>query len=88
MDNSRDADLYALHKRFNDYSLSKTVRKRAYDTFQFVQAQVKDKKLAELRHRLIKAHRANDVEMVERFEAQIKEYTRHKWRLPPAMAEL
>jgi hypothetical protein len=80
MDNSRDADLAALHKRFNDYSLSRTVRERAYRTFQNIQAQVKDRKLVELRHRLVKAHVANDVEAVERFEGQIREHIRKTGR--------
>lgn len=74
MDNSRDADLAALHRRFSDPLLSKEKRNRAYRTFQKIQAQVKDRGLVRLRHRLIKAHIADDADEADKLERQIREY--------------
>lgn len=86
MDNSRDEDLKALHTRFHDKSKSLRVRNLAYRTFQSIQAQVKDRTLVELRHRLIKAHRANDVIEVEKIESQIDEHTRRTGKFASRIA--
>lgn len=77
MDNSRDADLKALHERFNDASLSPANRASAYRSFQTIQAKVKDRKLARLRDRLVLAHRANDTKETEKIEQLVREYS---WR--------
>lgn len=82
MDSSREADLSALHKRFQDTDLPMGTRQQAYRTFQTIQSQVKDKGLNELRHRLIRAHRANDVHEAEKIEQQLKEYSyRHGYQV-------
>jgi len=78
MDNSRDHDLRALHKRFNDHSIPLWKRNKAYRTFQNIQDQVKDKQLIELRHRLVKAAYNDDPDAVARIELQIKEHGRRK----------
>lgn len=77
MDNSRDSDLGALHERFNDLTLDKDIRQRAYHAYQDIQAQVKDRKLTALRYRLIRAHRASDNHEIGKLESQIHE---HGWK--------
>lgn len=82
MDSSRDADLSALHNRFSDTSLPMWKRTQAYRTFQNIQRQLNDKGLAELRHRLIRAHRADDLHEAEKIEQQLKEYSyRHGYQV-------
>lgn len=78
MDNSRDHDLSALHQRFNDCSLPLWKRQRAHRTFVSIQEQVKDPKLNELRHRLVRAADNDDPDAVARIELQIKEHQRQR----------
>ena len=74
MDSSRDADLKRLHDMFEDKSKSLYVRKNAYRSFHNILRQVKDRKLAELRHRLTKAIIAGDTHFIEKIERVIDEY--------------
>lgn len=76
MDNSRNADLEALHKRFNDPSVHKVHRDRARTSFEKIQAQVKDKNLVKLRHRLVNATKAQDGEEAWNIEQEIRQYER------------
>lgn len=78
MDNSRDHDLIALHKRFNDFSLPKLTRTRAWRSFNKILAQVRDKKLVEMRHRLVRAKLANDSDAADKIELQIEDYTKDR----------
>ena len=78
MDNSRDHDLRALHQRFNDSSLPLWKRQRAHRTFVNIQEQVRDSKLIELRHRLVRAAHNDDPDAAAKIELQIKEYQRQR----------
>lgn len=78
MDNSRDHDLAELSKRMNDPTKPMWVRKSAWRTFNKILSQVSDKKLVELRHRLIRANIASDVAAVAKIELQIKDYTKQR----------
>lgn len=77
MDNSRDADLKALHDRFSNPLLSRANRATAYRNFQTIQAKVKDRHLARLRDRLVRAHRACNTKEIENIEQLVREYS---WR--------
>lgn len=79
MDGTRDKDLSMLHKRFNDVSLPLYKRREAHLRFQGIQAQVKDRKLVELRHRLVKAIKAEDVVYIQRFQQMIEDHSRKQW---------
>jgi hypothetical protein len=81
MDNSRDHDLAALHERFTNPNLSDEARKRAYNAYQDIQAQVKDKVLTALRYRLVRAHRADDQTEIGKLESLIKEHGRKHRRV-------
>lgn len=74
MDNSRDHDLADLNRRMNDPTKPMWVRQKAWRTFNKILSQVSDRTLVELRHRLIRANIANDVDAAERIELQIKDY--------------
>lgn len=78
MDNSRDADLKALYERFNDPTISRAKRIAAHRAFESIQAKVKDRTLVRMRERLVKAHRANDTEEIEKIEQLVREYSRRK----------
>lgn len=78
MDNSRDHDLRALHKRFNDDSLPLWKRQSAHRTFVSIQEQVKDSRLNELRHRLVRAAHSNDPDAAAKIELQIKDYRKQR----------
>lgn len=78
MDNSRDHDLRMLHARMHNPDLSLYSRKVAWRSFNKILAQVNDRKLTELRHRLIRARIDKDLDAVEKIELQLKEYTRIK----------
>lgn len=79
MDNSREEDLRLLHERFNDTSRPLVERRRAHLRFQRIQAQMSDRVLTELRHRLIRAIQADDPVWPERFTKQIEDYSRTQW---------
>lgn len=76
MDSSRDIDLYQLQQRIGDETLSDDQRKRARRSFDGILRQRGDKVLAELRHRLILATRANDHDAVENISGQIQAHSR------------
>lgn len=78
MDNSRDIDLKLLHQRFTDTSLPMYKRNKAYRKYQNILQKMKDRTLVGLRHRLIKAHIAEDADEAERIEYQIRNYL---WRV-------
>lgn len=75
MDGSRAKDLDMFRERMEDVTLPMSKRRQAANHFFLIRAQIKDRKLAELRHRLIKATRANDLEYIEKFEGQIKQHS-------------
>jgi hypothetical protein len=52
-------------------------RKRAWRSFNSILAQVRDRKLVTLRHRLVKARLAGDIAEAEKIEELIQE---HSWR--------
>lgn len=79
MDTSRERDLSHLHKVFTDPTRSLFARKEAYRSFQGIQAQMNDRKLAELRYRLIKSIRAGDNEATDKLELQIRDYAKRQW---------
>ena len=76
MDWTREGDLTRLHKVFNDPLKSRHERRLAHDTFNKILRQLKDKKLTELRRRLIRANIADDDAAVERITEEIHEYSR------------
>lgn len=76
MDWTREGDLTRLHKVFNDPLKSRHERRLAHDTFNKILRQLKDKKLTELRRRLIRAHNAEDVDAAEKITEEIYEYSR------------
>jgi hypothetical protein len=77
MDWTREGDLTRLHKVFNDPLKSRHERRLAHDTFNKILRQLKDKKLTELRRRLIRANIADDNDAaVERITEEIHEYSR------------
>ena len=78
MDWTREGDLTRLHKVFNDPLKSRHERRLAHDTFNKILRQLKDKKLTELRRRLIRANIADDNDAVERITEEIHEYSRRK----------
>ena len=78
MDWTREGDLTRLHKVFNDPLKSRHERRLAHDTFNKILRQLKDKKLTELRRRLIRANIADDDAAVERITEEIHEYSRRK----------
>lgn len=78
MDASRDADFSNLHRIFNDPMQPQWKRRQAFQGYQKLQEQVKDRKLSGLRLRLIKALRADDTKAVSKIERQINEYS---WRM-------
>lgn len=75
MDGSRDRDLYLLKERMNNAELPLFKRRAAWRKFEDIRRQVKDRKLAELRHCLIRAHIANDEEWITKYEGQIKQHS-------------
>ena len=84
MDNSREADLVALHERFNNPNLSKYARQKAHKSFLKIQSKLNDRKLNRMRHRLIKAHIAEDAEEASKIEHQIREHSWHKYGDTPS----
>ena len=75
MDSSRDEDLTALHKRMNNPDLNHLSRFIAWRSFNKILEQVRDRTLTELRHRLVRARQANDLDVAEKIELQIKEHS-------------
>ena len=78
MDNTREGDLKKLHGVFSDPLLPMGQRQRAHKSFQKIQAQMNDRILNDLRHRLARADVAGDADAVERITLQIEEYSRKK----------
>lgn len=78
MGTSRDDDLRELHRIMNDPDKPKHVRRTAHRSFENILKQSKDKKLEDLRWKLIQATRANDKKWIESYERQIEEYS---WRM-------
>lgn len=78
MDGSREQDLYLLHARMNDMTISKSKRVSAGQKFESIKAQIRDPKLNNLRSRLVRATAANDTEAVERIGYEIKAYSDRK----------
>jgi Txe/YoeB family toxin of Txe-Axe toxin-antitoxin module len=75
VDNSRIPDLERLHKTFNNPDKPHNVRVTAYEAYKNILRQYKDRKLAEMRHRLIEAIKADDHEWIDKYEQQIIEYS-------------
>lgn len=75
MDGSRDDDLRALKARMEDQLLPLGERRRAWRSFNKILVQLKDKKLIDLRYRLVRAHRADDADVAEKLVDQIHEHT-------------
>lgn len=83
MDSSREHDLVILHERMNDTSKPLWLRKQAHQMFSRIKDQLKDRKLAAMRLRLITAIRHDDADAADRIEEQIRDYSRHqKWFVP------
>ena len=78
MDGTREGELKRLSEVFNNPLKSRHERRLAHDTFNKILRQVKDKKLTELRRRLIRAHQANDTEAAEKITDEIEAYS---WRM-------
>lgn len=78
MDISRERDLYLLHERMNDTNLSEPKRVAAWRKFESIKAQIRDTKLNDLRHRLVRATIANDTDYIERIGEEIHAYTAGK----------
>lgn len=78
MDTSRLDDMKRLHRMFTDPNKPESIRRNAHRSFENIKKQLADKKLAEMRHRLILAIRANDTKYIEKFEQQIDEYTKRR----------
>ncbi len=76
MDASRNADLSNLHRLFSDPTKPKHVRAWAFEGYQKIQAQVKDKTLTGLRLRLIRAARASDTDAAKRIEQHVIVHSR------------
>ena len=76
MDTSRIDDLNRLKRMFTDYTKPEQIRRNAHRSFENIKRQIKDRKLVEMRHRLVKAIRANDTKYINKFEQQIDEYTK------------
>ena len=76
MDGTREGELKRLSEVFNDPLKSRHERRLAHDTFNKMLRQVKDKKLTELRRRLIRAHNAGDVNAAEKITDEIYDYSR------------
>lgn len=75
MDSSRDRDLYLLKERMEDDSLSDTQRSGARRIFDSIRMKQKDRKLSELRRRLVYATKAADHDAIEALQAHIKEHS-------------
>ena len=75
MDGTREGELKRLHEVFNNPLKSRHERRLAHDTFNKILRQIKDKKLTELRRRLIRAHNAEDVDAAEKITEEIYEYS-------------
>jgi hypothetical protein len=74
MDQSREADLYYLHKQFHDVSLPMFERQLAYNTYCKIKKQLNDRTLTRLREKFVKASRVNDQEWMWKYRSQINEY--------------
>lgn len=79
MDYSREHELSVLHKRMHDTELPLPSRKVAYRSFNRILEKMKDKPLTTLRHRLIRAHEANDKDAADKIEMEIKAYVYKKY---------
>lgn len=78
MDNSREHDLWILSRRMNDAMRPLWARKSAYRAYTKILDEMSDRKLVELRHRLIRANRASDINEAEKIELQIRDYVKQK----------
>lgn len=76
MDNSRDSDLKLLHARMHNRELDVSRRNQAYRSFNSILAQIKDRKLVELRRRMIRARSAGDDLAAEKIELLIDEHVK------------
>lgn len=83
MDTSRDVDLHRLKSMFNDHTKPSFIRQNAYKSFGNIRRQIKDRKLATLRLRLIRATRAEDAEAAPRLEQLIQDYSRKMGYVKP-----
>lgn len=87
MDNTRERDLAHLHEVFTDPQKSDWARQNAYRNFVSIQSQMKDRTLAEFRHRLVKAIQVNDLAAADKIEKQIRDHEkRQPWYRPPRTA--
>ena len=78
MDATRGGDLSKLHNIFNDPLVPIGRRKNAHRSFQKIHAQMRDRKLNNLRHRLAKANLASDSDATEKLTEEIEMYSMRK----------
>lgn len=74
IDSGRLALIHRLNAEINDDSKPMVERQKAYRLKSKIQAQLKDKTLATMRERLMKAGRANDEWEMWKITNQIKDY--------------
>lgn len=77
-DSSRIHDLRQLKGWMNDSKYSKARRKMFSETYKKIQTQLHDKKLANMRERLIKATKAEDKLEMWKITNQIKSYAKEE----------
>lgn len=70
----REGQLTKLKAMMNNDTLSPAKRRAASENFYKIIAQCNDKKLMEMRHRLMKAAQAGDREWVARISAEMRLY--------------
>ena len=62
----------------NDFSYTPARRKMFFRTYQKIQSQIHDKKLASMRERLVKAVKAKDKNETWKITNQIKDYAKEE----------
>lgn len=75
MDTGREGDLQRMRDAFNDRSLPKHSRRAAWQAFNKILRQMKDRRLTYMRARLARAHMASDTEAVDRLTTLIEAYS-------------
>lgn len=78
IDKAREADLRILTAEINDDTQPRHLRQRAYKVKQKILHQLRDKKLASLRERLLKASAANDEWETWKITNQIKDHLKEE----------
>lgn len=78
MDSTRDADLKHIRSVMNDPSRSLARKRMAYKAAKTIVKQMRDRKLREMRHRLVKAARAYDESSEWKLTNLIRDYLKQE----------